>query len=67
MTLPDTSAIVEVVTAVVTVASIAANFIAPWTWVGKVAHWLALNGPAVQAAAKAADAAKKAAEAKEQK
>lgn len=63
MTLPDTTDIVNVVTGIVTAASIVANFVAPWTWVGKVANWIALNGPTVQRAAEAADAARKAAEA----
>lgn len=46
----DIHKIIEAIGAVVTVASLTANFVAPWTIVGKLAHWLALNGPTIQSA-----------------
>ena len=50
----DARTVVEAIGAAVTVASVLANYVAPWTWVGKALHFIAFNGPAMQAAVKAA-------------
>jgi hypothetical protein len=55
----DLHQITELVGAIVTVASLVSNYVAPWTYVGRALHFLALNGPTIQAAVKSAADAKK--------
>ena len=50
----DAHQLVDVVGAVVTVASLVANIIPPSGWVGRILHFLALNGPSIQSAVKSA-------------
>jgi hypothetical protein len=49
--------VVEVVGAVIAGASFLANWVAPWTIVGKALHFIALNGPALQEGARAVEQA----------
>ena len=55
--------VLAVVPVVISVASLVANVISPASVVGRVVFWLAMNGPAIQSAVKAASDAVKSADA----